>query len=504
MRGRLCVHAALILVRLHIALSPSYIHPDEHFQGPEIIAGEVLGYPIYRTWEFTSSQPIRSIFPFWLVYGWPLTVLKWIWEGLGYGPVPPIIAFYALRTIMFLLSFVLGDWAIDELVPALHDRRMAIMLVSSSYVTWAYQTHTFSNSIETLIVLWCLVLIIRLRDNTHETVWTACAALAFIGVLGIFNRITFPAFILVPLVQIIPSLYHKPLRIPIMLGVGFLTAAVAITMDTEFYAQRRPHIRELHKAAVITPWNNLIYNLDEANLAEHGLHPFWQHFTANLQQLIAPATPLVLFSSRKNTLFWSAIAGIAILSCFKHQEARFLLPAVPLLLSCVKVPRHYARPWVAIWILFNILGGILFGIYHQGGAVPAQAWIAQQDNIGQVFWWKTYSPPRWLLDGKNNEITTTDLMGRPGAEMVQQIKQSASCGDGGNRTLLVAPHSATFLDFYIGPSDLARDFTLQELWRYRKHVGLDDLDFGDDGVWPTLQRVIGRRGLGIWQVDRNC
>lgn len=32
----------LLLVRIYLALSPSYIHPDENFQGPEIIAGEFL------------------------------------------------------------------------------------------------------------------------------------------------------------------------------------------------------------------------------------------------------------------------------------------------------------------------------------------------------------------------------------------------------------------------------------------------------------------------------
>lgn len=30
----------LLGVRLYFALSPSYIHPDENFQGPEIIAGQ--------------------------------------------------------------------------------------------------------------------------------------------------------------------------------------------------------------------------------------------------------------------------------------------------------------------------------------------------------------------------------------------------------------------------------------------------------------------------------
>jgi hypothetical protein len=29
----------LVVVRLYFAFSPSYIHPDEHYQGPEVIAG---------------------------------------------------------------------------------------------------------------------------------------------------------------------------------------------------------------------------------------------------------------------------------------------------------------------------------------------------------------------------------------------------------------------------------------------------------------------------------
>src|SRR5450759_4906086 len=33
------IYLLLILVRLYFALSPSYLHPDENFQGPEVIAG---------------------------------------------------------------------------------------------------------------------------------------------------------------------------------------------------------------------------------------------------------------------------------------------------------------------------------------------------------------------------------------------------------------------------------------------------------------------------------
>ena len=33
------IYFLLILVRVYFALSPSYLHPDENFQGPEVIAG---------------------------------------------------------------------------------------------------------------------------------------------------------------------------------------------------------------------------------------------------------------------------------------------------------------------------------------------------------------------------------------------------------------------------------------------------------------------------------
>lgn len=36
---RVYLHVVLVSLRLYFALSPSYLHPDEHFQGPEIIAG---------------------------------------------------------------------------------------------------------------------------------------------------------------------------------------------------------------------------------------------------------------------------------------------------------------------------------------------------------------------------------------------------------------------------------------------------------------------------------
>lgn len=528
------------------------------------------------------------MFPLWVVYGGPLTLLKWIWEGMGKGPVPPMVAFYGLRIVMFLLSFVLGDWAMHELLDRPRDRRVAILLLSSTYVTWTYQTHTFSNSIETLLVLWTVVLATRLQSQPERVAARSCFWLAFTVVLGSFNRITFPAFVVVPLLQLLPScITRQPLRLLVLGSAAAFTIILAVAMDTDFYTggDAPLRLRQLHSTAVITPWNNLAYNRDAANLAKHGLHPFWQHTIANLPQLLGPLLPLVITSCEKtSTPFLAAITGLAALSAFPHQEPRFLLPMVPLLAASIRLsppgtasnsgtstPSSTASPnpvsitaaaaaaarrrrnfrlraWIAVWIFFNALAGILFGIYHQGGVVPAQAWIAAQlpgsspsSYSSQspspptlhpplhVTWWKTYSPPRWILgthggDGPGANITTVDLMGAPGATLIEHLRPLAvpRCRNSGSSlfsskpkatSLLVAPLSATFLDAYVqgegaqvAPSAAAAEkIQLRELWRYRAHIGLDDLDFGNKerGVLGEVARVLGRRGIGVWAVERG-
>lgn len=96
-------------------------------------------------------------------------LLRWLWEGAGRGEVAPAVVYWALRILMFTLSFVLEDWAIYELVQSPRQRKCAVLLVASSYVTWTLQTHTFSNSVETLVVAWCMVLIHRILEEKVNT-----------------------------------------------------------------------------------------------------------------------------------------------------------------------------------------------------------------------------------------------------------------------------------------------------------------------------------------------
>jgi phosphatidylinositol glycan class Z len=312
-----------------------------------------------------------------------------------------------------------------------------------------------------------------------------------------------------------------------LVGFGALFASIAIYIDTAFYRPSTSFLENIRNP-IITPLNNILYNTDAANLAIHGLHPHHQHFIANLFQLLGPAYIAMILSLfswpivptwMRNARALSAVSATAILSIFPHQEPRFLIPCVPLLLSCMRM--HRSRLFLATWIVFNAAMGFLMGIYHQGGIVPAQLamrGIVESNTLAQgvkpmpasVFWWKTYSPPQWLLgsDSNTTHIDTFDLMGIPALDMISTLDKAVPNCANTSPIYLVAPTSASFLDQYISPSSLSAPHTpnlqLYRLWTHRKHLNLDDLDFGDDGILPTLNRVVGRRGLGVWSVRRAC
>lgn len=372
-----------------------------------------------------------------------------------------------------------------------------------------------------------------------------------------------------------------------IISAGLFFSVVAIATDTAFYtgpestASFRALFSYVRSAPVVTPLNNLRYNLQGSNLAEHGLHPHYQHFLVNLPQLLGPAFVWFLYSmwplsKRKlqsmicHPRLSSATAGSFLLSIIPHQEPRFLLPCIPLILTYLQPstsPKHRRLFWLS-WALFNAVMGVLMGTYHQGGVIPAQ--IAIPDLVSkqielngypraQVFWWKTYPPPTYLLGmppASNARtppinITTTTLMGRPQPQLLSTLQQAVientpSCATNKNSflefllpqsrytdTYLAAPFSAWRFDdsvslkgprgntlqqvnstiIYKGEQDEEDEtekdkeqgqLVLTLLYQYHKHVNLDDMDFAEDGVGSTLARVVGRRGLGVWKVTRLC
>lgn len=148
-----------------------------------------------------------------------MALLKWVFGEHGSGAVSARLLYYSLRAVMAILSLVLEDWAIYELIRSPRQRRQAVVLVASSYVTWTFQSHTFSNSLETLLVLWSLVLTERIltvqvsgftKIASHSRLMIvlqkpsliSCNIISILFVIGTFNRVTFPAFVLVPTIRL--------------------------------------------------------------------------------------------------------------------------------------------------------------------------------------------------------------------------------------------------------------------------------------------------------------
>jgi phosphatidylinositol glycan class Z len=490
-----------------------------------------------------------------------MLLLRWLWIGNGNdGEIPPIAVFWTLRLLMFIISFVLEDWAIHELVHSPRHRRVAVILVASSYVTWTYQTHTFSNSIETLVVAWSLVLIDRIvshpvspraqqRPSPADHMLIPVITAAFIRLVldrprnncrvwrfqpdnlpsvPVDTRCQTGAVLLAEVRNFIliksratkaitdAASTSRPHYLAALLLSALLTTLIAVALDTDFYSPHAITWSDLIRHPVITPLNNFMYNISPSNLAQHGLHPWYQHLLVNLPQLLGPAAVLLFIQPHLSLRLYSAISGIFVLSIFQHQEARFLLPTIPLILSSVQLPKRETvlKVWVASWIIFNIIFGVLMGIYHQGGIVAGQVFMSKQPDATQAIWWKTYMPPIWLLDGKNEVLRTQDVMGMKGELLFEELDKLATCDTPADRrnneylrekngTYLIAPLSADWLDPYLSNKGL-QGLRFREVWRCRHHLNLDDLDFAEDGVWNTLTRVVGRRGLAAWRVTKSC
>ena len=327
----------------------------------------------------------------------------------------------------------------------------------------------------------------------------------------------------------------RPLTLMTLLLFTSITLFLAIASDTAFY---HPPLtfKSLLNSPVLTPVNSILYNTSTTSLRAHGLHPYYQHFVVNLPLLLLPALPL-LFSRTPSQLagnprFLSALSATIILSLVPHQEPRFLIPTIPLLLSLVSLPSPSLSPikfrgFATAWIIFNLALGLLYGRYHQAGVVPAQMWLGENKHIldlkagTKVFWWKTYSPPVWLLNAPRDDLDTTDLMGTDAQEVEAALKnalgtcaRSFSSGRGGavsGEAILVVPKGRRELNVWRGEApdpegvlqDI-RDMQWTMLWSERKHIGLDDLDFAEDGVWRTLSKVVRNRGLEMWRIRKEC
>ncbi|KAF9961489.1 hypothetical protein BGZ70_008275 [Mortierella alpina] len=467
-RATWTIYLLLLAFRIFNALSPGYIHPDEFFQSAEITAGNLFGLEVNIPWEYKPELPCRSILIPAITTGTPYLLLK-TWIGADSDHFVTSRALFVTQRLAFVLMSLIIDWAVVRMARQIRrSPSIALLLVSSSYVTLAYHTHPFSNTVETVILALCATVlssIILDHDSSMspapsspastDTASTASpegtqsltsakidprptpTALSFLlGVLfavGTFTRITFVVYGF-PLGVMFLYLNFKATFtknrtivagaskfiaacLPLAIGLAAMSA-FAVLFDSIYFHKLIiynisngvrlslrdiliTHPKDWHQLSckgslTLTMWNNLRYNLDEKNLAEHGLHPRFFHLFLNFPvlfgnlALIAVATLLRKcrageWSSQSRlvtALSYSGIFGISVLSTMPHQEARFLTPLIlPLIIALSGRISKLGRKFWPLWLLGNGVMALVLGLFHQSGIVPAME-IVQQQALG--------------------------------------------------------------------------------------------------------------------------
>lgn len=466
------VWIALALLRIALVFAPQtgYIHPDEFFQSTEVVAGDLFGIKVHRTWEFTSLYPIRSAAVIYMTAGLPLWILKCIWPYVGApGTVPsPYMLLVAPRLFACLASFAC-DYAVYHL-SAPSRRIKSIGLFASSYVALVFYTRTFSNSVESWLLALLLLSVknviqgdqLKLKDSQLKVSrsYTTVAALLC---LGTFNR---PSFVCFALPAVIFWLFSRVAcivktkkrrsnaaivlqlvkRASKLASLCLVFSASLVVADTCYFHPEAFSSRALEDPwslrLVVTPLNFIRYNLNVKNLESHGRHPNYLHLVLNVPLLYNVLGIAALWASAKilysNSSYISRLGGpetlpvsktfdtlvgctmllpICTLSLLKHQEPRFLVPLlVPVV---ILAQRYFSTRLAAVWTVINVACLLFFGFFHQGGLVPCLlrlqhrlALHAQNENATVMFA-HTYMPPRHLLALKQDSasVDVVDMMG---------------------------------------------------------------------------------------------
>ncbi|KAF9358569.1 alpha 1,2 mannosyltransferase [Mortierella sp. AD094] len=552
-----CIYLFLLSFRIYIAISPGYIHPDEFFQSAEITAGNIFDLDVNIPWEYRPELPCRSILIPAITTGVPYLLLR-TWVGNSPDRFVTTRALFLTQRLAFVLISIIIDWTVVRMARQIRrSPSIALLLVSSSYVTLAYHTHPFSNAVETLILALSATLlghIIREHDSSipasppsptnlstpdtakaSVTTITAVqpsaptaspkptrAILSFgLGILfsiGIFTRITFilygfPLGVMFLYLNAKVSFNQKKSLlsglsqftltcIPLALGIG-LMSAFAILIDSIYFGKLVIYNRKddlnfslfqllftspldwinlsYRGSFTVTMINNLQYNMDVNNLAEHGLHPRYLHLLLNFPVLFVSlgiiglitvfqklkARQLRSDSKLVTALTYSGICGISLLSTMPHQEARFLTPLIlPLVISLSGRISKLGRKFWPLWLLLNGVLAIVFGLLHQSGIVPAMS-LVQRQSLGfqdckevpsnknqvlclvypskngllhvedgmtyntHVIFYKTYMPPHHLFGYNPNAaqshgvtLTISDWRAKSRTELLQDITLS--------------------------------------------------------------------------------
>lgn len=452
------VNNFLLFIRFLMVIKPcpGYIHPDEYFQSPELMAHHVLNLKANVTWEWKEDTPIRNIFHPLLSSGlafWFLRLIKYLF-GIHYSTemlstLPRVISLFFIhvteRSFLQMLKHVYRN----------NGHQFSLFLFRTSFISILFMNRTFSNVFETMLFT---VLLSKILINCTAARKVNCIFLLTLGFLiavGFFTRPTFLIFSFYPILHFVILLTSKSkmliliLNILAILLIGFmLGASIMLTTDYFYYSKNMKS-----QWPPVTPINFILYNTNVDNVKKHGLHPNYTHFVVNMFALFGPLylffvkyafsklhliftykqydlrkemfNFFMLESREKMRIFLliSSTIPILVLSIIPHQEARFLLPVfVPVMI--ISSSELYCKDkkwkWILAWLLFNLGSVTWYGFLHQSGVFKSLAYMnnvflsdTSKQTKHTLIYWHTYMVPQHLLGVSinNNRIKVYDLGG---------------------------------------------------------------------------------------------
>ncbi|EQC38134.1 hypothetical protein SDRG_04564 [Saprolegnia diclina VS20] len=499
--GWALAYGGALVLRAASIFSMGMVHPDEFFQCPEVMARAVYNVSsAFIPWEYQPSAPNRSIlFPS-LVAGIPYAVAK----ALGVAP-SGLLFLVVPRVILTLLS--LGfDTAIYTLARTYDiDYKGPLLVFATSWTTLVLLTRSFSNTFEAFLLMLSFVVLHTTTPRQYAGVVSRQnLLLGALLALGSFTRFTFLLFFFPLGLALVASNdallcaslakksdVHTPSPFQRLIGVGatglggaiafVLTSIGVVLVDTCFFRGWEA-LYDVH-SWVVAPWNNLVYNMNPAHLAAHGLHTRSNHWLINMQLLFGPLPALALLYGRRHRLLLASIVvPVSLLSLAPHQEARFLLPVVFPLMLASGPALAASKPLQGLWAVFNTLVYLWYGVLHQGGLVPMLLSSSTPyckhislTNVHTILMSGTYMPPRFALSPHAIHIVDERLedMQAPLDALVQSLPRDAR-----GRTGAV----------FVYPAPLAAD--VEALIAAIPHLGLDTTEpMGTCGPFLAMESL---------------
>ncbi|XP_061171181.1 GPI mannosyltransferase 4-like [Saccostrea echinata] len=290
--------------------------------------------------------------------------------------------------------------------------------------------------------------------------------IGFLSAIGLFDRPTFAAFSVGPVLWLIMTVVIAGDGLmscfTFMTFGAVLPSLVMVLIDTQYYSGKTvvdilsrfrqcvvtsENVAEcwedFFKLFVVTPLNFIKYNTDPNNLSSHGRHPLYTHLVVNLLILFGPFVVLMLVevkrlllrqsTSPRHVLLCFVMVPVFILSMFPHQEPRFLLPILPVVILLCASTLHcvrYRYLFFSVWSIFNITCTFFYGVFHQGGVIPLLSYIEKHTHNphavfthqDQFLFFHTYMPPRSLLLSNSSLEQITDLQGSSMQKLVESIR----------------------------------------------------------------------------------